>query len=228
LKGRNTDREAHAEDSSSQNVKEFSLEYIASIRPPDIHRGVADTKVRVTGSLRFSSGLSFYLLFTRDLEVGDQCSQEQLEALREESRAAEAYNAALRLCMRAEQSAFLLQHKLQKKEYSKDSVELAIYYLQSDGIQSDARFAAAFLRDRLKRSIESSMKLSARLYEKGISRQTAQSALDEVLPDFEPLLERAVEQLSPRYRGEKLLRKLKNAGFNHFQIEKFIEKSDHF
>jgi regulatory protein len=59
-----------------------------------------------------------------------------------------AYHYALKLLVRREQSAFELHQKLALKDYSEDEIVDVISTLQTQGYQSDERFAELIVRTR--------------------------------------------------------------------------------
>jgi regulatory protein len=59
-----------------------------------------------------------------------------------------AYHYALKLLVRREQSAFELRQKLALKDYSEDEIVDVISTLQTQGYQSDERFAELIVRTR--------------------------------------------------------------------------------
>lgn len=106
---------------------------------------------------------------------------------------------AIRLLARREYSRAELAGRLAARNHDADSVQQALDALESEGLQSDARFAESFVRSRLARG-QGPMKVRAGLNERGVDRELARMALDEAQAetDWRAL---ACEALAKRFDG---------------------------
>lgn len=105
---------------------------------------------------------------------------------RAEAGPAEVREAAVRLLARREHSRRELERKLTERGYSEGSIADALAGLAEAGLQSDARFAASWVRQRAGRGY-GPRRILAELAERGVDAATAQSALDDEAPDFEAI-----------------------------------------
>ena len=102
----------------------------------------------------------------------------------------------MRLLARREHSRRELERKLAERGYSEDPIAAALDALAQAGLQSDPRFAAAWVRQRAERGY-GPRRILVELSERGIDPSTAQIALDEEAPDFDEI---AAEWYRRKYR----------------------------
>ncbi|MBY6205760.1 regulatory protein RecX [Halomonas denitrificans] len=91
--------------------------------------------------------------------------------------------AAVRLLARREHSRRELVRKLVQKGWPDDAVQPVVDALESDGLQSDQRFAESFVRQRVGKGY-GPLRIRAELAERGIDRADAGRALDAEAPDW--------------------------------------------
>ncbi|MCR5698612.1 MAG: recombination regulator RecX [Treponemataceae bacterium] len=135
-------------------------------------------------------------------------------------------NAALNYLDRSEHSRFLLEQKLRNKKFGKNQIAKALDYLEGKNLLSDSRYALSWLRTRRLSVSEGRTKLFAGLAERGVSRKTAQEALDEFFEEFpeEDLLDKAMSKLQKTgCSEEKLFEKLMKKGFSASMIRKKLQ-----
>ncbi len=126
---------------------------------------------------------------------------------------------------RGEQSRYLLSLKLAKKGFDKESVSLALGYLENKKYLDDGRFAEAWLRNRMISKYEGPTKLCIGLQSRGISRDVASLAIQRFLIEYpeEYLLVKASEKfLRLGKKEEKLISALQKSGFSWQMIKKHI------
>jgi regulatory protein len=160
------------------------------------------------------------------------------------AKATEAEARGASLLARAEQPRFLLRGKLIERGYPERAVALALERLESEGFLSDRRYAEAWLRSRVDRSIHgrggrpegpSSLLLSLRA--RSVPEEVAKAALAAVL-DVErrpALLEAALRRVetllaeSPsaktyrRPEGDELRGELRSLGWGGEEIRDMME-----
>jgi regulatory protein len=134
----------------------------------------------------------------------------------------QAEKIALRLIARAEQSSAGLARKLEMRGCEPSSVKEAIARLTEQGLINDGRFARLWLQSRLRLS-RTPKRLLAGLYARGIPRDIAQTALDEVLDEnteFAMLLRFAKKHA--KKAPEQLKYMLKSEGFSGQAINSYF------
>jgi len=104
--------------------------------------------------------------------------------------------AALDLLARREHAVDELRQKL-KRRFAKAEVDFTLHQLAEEGLQSDHRFACAYVRERARRCYGPQRILSELLY-RGIDERCAESALaittEEEGIDWSALARRALER----------------------------------
>lgn len=89
----------------------------------------------------------------------------------------------LALLARSEQTAFMLEQKMLKKEYPLLLIKLVISYLLSIGLIDDARYASLFASSRQKLNPVGKQKLISLLMQKGVSSEIAKQTAASVFSD---------------------------------------------
>lgn len=95
---------------------------------------------------------------------------------------AQAYERLADLCARAEYSTGELREKLRRMAMAPTDADAIVARLQRERYVDDARFAAAFVRQKATLSRWGRRKIAAALYSKRVARDIAERALDEI-PD---------------------------------------------
>ena len=88
------------------------------------------------------------------------------------------------LLARREHSEQELQRKLQARGYTPETIGEALAALKAAGIQNDARFAEAYLRNRVANGY-GPVRITRELYERGISRELVTQVLAALEMDWE-------------------------------------------
>ena len=120
--------------------------------------------------------------------------------------AALAYSAevkATEYLSRSEQCRFGLYAKLLKKKHQNKHIEMALDYLEGEGLLSDYRFSVAWLNLRKMNHFEGRSRLSLELLSRGIKKEDAEKALELLFS------ENSEEEMCRLCLG-KLLRTTKN------------------
>ena len=171
--------------------------------------------------------------FTTDnYAIGGEINTDEEEAFRFASACLRAEKRALQLIARAEQTAFGLSRKLQKRGYEPECINAVTAQLCALNLLDDRRYARLWLESRISRQATSPRRLLAAIRSRGIDRHDAEAALKETLDDEaeRQLLERYVQKM--RRKGAfandadndpAILRSirytLKNEGFSSLSIE---------
>ena len=176
--------------------------------------------------------------FTTDgYAVGGEINADEEQAFRFASACLRAEKRALQLIARAEQTAFGLSRKLQKRGHDTACINAVIAQLCALNLLDDRRYARLWLESRISRQATSPRRLLAAIRSRGIDRHDAEAALKETLDDEaeRQLLERYVQKL--RRKGStseaadsdpaalrSLRYTLKNEGFSSPAIEIVLEQ----
>ncbi|MDR0877138.1 MAG: recombination regulator RecX [Treponema sp.] len=174
---------------------------------------------------------------------GGEISAEDAGSFRFAAACLRAEKAALRLVARAEQTAFGLFRKLERRGFETAHVRVVLGRLADLNILNDRRYAQMWVQARLALRTETPRHLLAGLCGRGIDRDDAQSALKAALTieAESALLRRFIEkkhplpphsdessgfsrQLAEAARSLKYL--LKNEGFSSSVIQLYWEENE--
>tara|TARA_B100001769_G_C22086136_1_gene585516 strand:+ start:124 stop:615 length:492 start_codon:yes stop_codon:yes gene_type:complete len=133
---------------------------------------------------------------------------------------------AMDLLARREHSRLELYQKLKQRQFEPDVINSELDKLLDEGLQSDERFAEAFLRSRIDRGKGPNIILSE-LSQRGIDELIASNVISNITD--EEWNDLAYEAMNKKLRNEaeldydkqlKLMKFLSNRGFTRSQIEK--------
>ena len=162
------------------------------------------------------------------LEPNTQVSSEISEKILDAALAFSAEHAAVSYLERAEHSTELLRRKLKQKGHSDTAIQKALEYAQKRNWLSDERYAGAFLRNRSIRKAEGRTRLLAELAVRGISRDTAEKAVEEFFAQKSEasLLEKAADKLRKQGKTkEQAQQALIRLGFSWSDIKFYIKNN---
>lgn len=226
MNARSTDRKAHADASSSLNVRAFVLQESLLIV---LSKEQVSSEVMKISS---DSGLAFFIRIFYLKIVKPEQIVENAEFFGEDEKdivdagfAFAAESKAVEYLARSEQSRFGLSKKLANKNYERKFIEMALGYLEFKNYLSDERFARAWLNSRRINHSEGRSKLAAELASRGISKETAKVALDEFFLENSEieLCRKDFAKISKNCAdSEKIIRRLISHGFSYSMIKKVI------
>lgn len=162
-----------------------------------------------------------------ELHDGQALTSEEASDLISAGFCCEAERYASFLLNRCEQSRFGLTIKLQKKGFSSDISAKSLDYLEEKNMLSDIRYAVSWARSRIKSKGESKSRIFMELLSRGINKDIAEEALEEVFSaiDESVLLKKAAEKYRSRgYSEEKLVKKLITMGFPIKSVKSMINE----
>jgi regulatory protein len=159
---------------------------------------------------------------------GRELSAEDEETLGFAAACFRAERAALRLAARAEQTVFGLSRKLERRGHGSRAVGAVVARLTELDILNDRRYAQAWARSRLARSVCGPRRLFQALCGRGIDRDDAREALKSVLDagGEAALLRRFIAGNYPGFDGKDpfLKQQLRYAGFSAAVVQAFWEE----
>lgn len=142
-----------------------------------------------------------------------------------------ARKKAMDYLARREHSRQELEHKLAKAGFEPDAAAEAIEGLEADGLQSDLRFAEAFVHSRVRRG-KGPVRIRAELGERGVAGSLVSRALEETGADWRKL---AIETRRRKFGAElprdftdkaRQMRFLQYRGFDTDQIQAAVSEGD--
>lgn len=136
------------------------------------------------------------------LTRGSALGEEILGRLLREDEAARAYKQALRWLARRRHTRRETEQRLAAKGYSAEAARTVGERLEQRDKVDPAAYAAAFVRDRVKFSLQGPMLIRAELRERGVPDGVIEAALAEHLP-AEALRERLARLCEKQTRGRR-------------------------
>ncbi len=130
-----------------------------------------------------------------------------------------ARKVAMDMLARREHSALELRRKLVTRGYADDDIDAALAGLQRDRLQSDERFAEAYVHSRVEAGM-GPVRIRHELRERGVDESLIESALAPLADDWERLLAQQRERkygaaIPDDYAARmKQARFLQNRGFS--------------
>jgi regulatory protein len=164
------------------------------------------------------------------LREGQGLSEDEVAAWRSRSEEGKTYNVAIRFLSYRQRSCREVREYLERKEYATPVIESVVDRLLAAGLLDDAKFAQAWVADRMALRPRSRRMLMQELCQKGVSQDDIGSGLAE-LPDEEYalIIRRLVEKKrrEVRYRDDqKLIQYLLRQGFGFADIKLALEGSE--
>lgn len=138
--------------------------------------------------------------------------------------------AAMNLLARREHSLAELQQKLTQKFPEADNIDAVLTVLSEENLQSDARFAEAFVRFRANKGF-GPVRIFQELQQRGVSQSLSQVALDEADINWLALLAEQYHKKAKSLAGKngneqvKIQRYLNYRGFSPEAIRRFVNEN---
>ena len=159
------------------------------------------------------------------LSVKQELSEEEFNSLYNKVLGSRCRDKALEYLARREHSKGELEVKLLNKGFSKELIGPQLDQLEGANLLSDYRFAQNYIASRLRKSPEGAKMLIMRLLQKGVSREMAQTVIQNSYNSEEALelaLERAIRRVGKE--REDLLKELQKRGFSYYEITTFLDE----
>jgi len=143
-----------------------------------------------------------------------------------------AYTYAVRLLAQREFNSREMCQRLAGRDYDEETIAVALKQLKSDNYLSEARYAEAFLRSRMKRG-EAPWLAAQKAKQKGADYAVLQAAVDEIGEDYddEQVCRELLEGRDPgglRFEEERVWQRqarfLRNKGHNSATILRVLNQ----
>ncbi len=165
------------------------------------------------------------------LTAGKVIDHDEYGRLKEESDRFSCYRRALYYLSLRSRSVFELEHYLDRKGFSKDSVREAVVRLLERGYLDDYAYAMDHIRRKRGRRAVGRNRILSELFRKGVSGDVARKAIAEYgakLVDEDELYRLAAEKFE-RLKGKKggvrkLVFFLRQRGFESNEIRRVVER----
>ena len=138
-------------------------------------------RVNIYADGEFLTGVSQETLLRAALRVGDEISQDLVEALQEEESLFAARNSALRLLSVRPRAERELRDRLREKEFSETHIGRVVDDLKRAKLVNDAEFARTYIRNALALRPVGEARIRQKLLLLGVDRETVEDAVRETL-----------------------------------------------
>ncbi len=183
------------------------------------------------GSYKFP--VSANTVLAAGLHVGLEISEEDMLKVQESAEIGNAHDKALNYLDLRRRSTKEIRDYLYRKDFEAQVIQSVIDRLTRAGLLNDEEFARAWVRDRLLLKPKSKRALSAELFAKGISRETADVVLSELDSDDElsalqDSIERKLRQTkyATRENDDTLIAALAREGYKYSDIKNCLQQRD--
>ena len=171
---------------------------------------------------RFACGLSLRTSLDHGLHVGKDLSPEDLSALLGDEETQRAFNAAYLLLSYRARSKSEIEKRLGQKGFAPALVDRVTEDLTAAGLLDDSAFAESWVRNRQQTKPRGKSMLRWELRQKGVTKESVESALESVQPEDEvadarALAQRTLErdkQSDPEARQRRVIGLLRRRGYN--------------
>ncbi|MDC7230587.1 MAG: regulatory protein RecX [Sphaerochaetaceae bacterium] len=127
---------------------------------------------------------------------------------------------------RREHTAFELKIKLQKKSFSSRCIQNVLDILKEENLLSEVRYALQFIESRQRKNPEGRALMAQRLAAKGVDREAAERALDELYSEEQIIdyVERAYALALQKVGEDKARMVLSKKGFSSYEVRLGLER----
>ena len=126
-------------------------------------------------------GVALEMLFANDLRVGDEISNQTIDALRAQEAFWQVKQAAFSLLSVRARSRGELADRLRRKGFDAPLIEEVLHNIEALGLLDDAIFAESWVRDRVRLRPRGAAALVAELARKKVQPDVARNAVQRVL-----------------------------------------------
>ena len=191
-----------------------------------------EKRVNVFLDGKFAFSLQADVAVKEDLQVGQELTANQIEALATSDRMQRCFNAATRYLSYRPRSESEIRQRLQQRGFDGDGIEAALTRLKEQGLVDDAAFAQFWTDNRETFSPRSQWLTRLELKRKGVAVETIDDVVDAV-DDGDSAYRAALSKVRqlplPDYQSfrRRLGQYLKRRGFNYEVINHTLERVWH-
>jgi regulatory protein len=160
------------------------------------------------------------------LSLGQELSEEQYQRLRTAQMERNCRSQALAYLARREHTAYELTQKLQVKGFDRTIITPVLEKLAEEDLLSEYRYALLTIEHRQRKNPEGRALLAQRLASKGVNRQDAQRALDELFNEelATEYAQRAYQLALAKGGKENARLLMSKRGFSSYEIRLALEQ----
>ncbi len=179
----------------------------------------------------FSVGVSSEVVLTLGLYVGQEVGEQELEAVAYREDRRKAINSAINLLSYRDRTIGEIEKRLKSKSYPEDLIGEVIEELTRLELVDDKKFSKDWVESRGKFKPKSRSALVAELRNKGVDKELAESAVENIDDEDELKMAKSVAENAARKtskEGDALVRYLSGVlarrGFNWEIIRRVLEE----
>lgn len=131
----------------------------------------------------FFCGLYDDTILKFGIHINEEVTEKEIEEIKGFDEIIYGKNVAYNYLSYRIRSVFELKKKLKEKKISESATEKVLELLEKQKLINDAEFARVLISDKIKRKPVGKKVLRGKLFEKGISKQVGEDALDEVFTE---------------------------------------------
>jgi regulatory protein len=126
---------------------------------------------------------------------------------------------------RREHTAFELKVKLQRKSFSPHCIQNVLDVLKEENLLSEMRYARQYIESRQRKNPEGRALMAQRLASKGVEREAAERALDELYSEEQIIdyVQRAYALAVKKMGKDKARMALSRKGFSSYEVRLGLE-----
>ncbi len=161
----------------------------------------------------------------RRLSVGQELSEDECNELKDAQARRNCHTQAMAYLARREHTALELTRKLTQKGYESDTIKITLDQLAGENLLSEYRYAILTIEQRQRKSPEGRILMAQRLASKGVNREDANRALDELYNEeaIVEYVQRASTQAEKKVGQDKVRLQLQKKGFSSYEIRLGLE-----
>lgn len=176
---------------------------------------------------KFAFGLGGNQLLNLGLFNGQEITESELDAFKQESEIGKLYEKTLNLLSFRLRSEHELRDYLKRKNQSPAIIEIILNRLSNLGYVDDLKFAQRWVENRRLLKPISSLKLRSELKQKRIDNSVIEEVLKSDETDEVEVLKALIERKSKRYPDQqKLMAYLARQGFRYDDIKQALKNDD--
>jgi regulatory protein len=191
-----------------------------------IEREIQGGRFHVVPSEGFPFFICADLIRSEHLVLGQELTEAEFSVLQKLQNTHDCRAQALVYLARREHTAKELQQKLQQKGFSQPIIKQVLEDLEAENLLSEYRYALLMIESRQRKNPEGRILMAQRLSAKGVGRQEAEKALDELYtPELTTeYVQKAYRQVLDKHADTDQARfLLQKKGFSSYEIRTALE-----